>query len=332
MKAYLSATKQIINKFGTMKVAQVGRAQNRHADSLATLAFSMTEEVPWLIKVELIREPSIGMTDNCITVGVSIARISTTRPCWMDPIIDFLAEDRVPNDEKKAKKIHRVASRYWLSTDRKLYQRFFGEPYLSCLHPKKVNELLSKLHDGVCGSHVGGSSLAYRAMTQGFWWLQMQKDAAEYVWKCEQCQKHAPLIHQPASHLNPVNSPWSFAQWGLDILDPFPRATSNRRFVLVAVDYFTKWAEAEALANIRDVDIKKFVWENIVTRFGVPDSLISDNGLQFDSKAFRTFYSDLGIKNRYSTLAYPQSNGQAEATNKTILNWLKRRLGGAKGR
>ena len=102
--------------------------------------------------------------------------------------------------------------------------------------------------------------------------------------------------------------------------------------MLVAVDYFTKWAKAEALANIRDVDVKKFVWKNIVTKFEVPDSLISDNGLQFDSKAFRTFCNDLSIKNRYSTLAYPQSNGQAEAVNKTILNGLNRRLDGAKRR
>ena len=80
------------------------------------------------------------------------------------------------------------------------------------------------------------------------------------------------------------------------------------------------------------MDIKKFVWKNIVTRFGVPNSLISDNGLQFDSRAFCEFCYDLGIKNRYSTLAYPQSNGQAEAVNKTILNGLKKRLAGAKGR
>ena len=102
--------------------------------------------------------------------------------------------------------------------------------------------------------------------------------------------------------------------------------------MLVAVDYFTKWVEVEALANIWDVDVKKFVWKNLVTWFGVPDSLMSDNGLQFDGKVFRTFYSDLGIKNKYSTLAYPQSNGQAEVVNKTILNGLKRRLDGAKGR
>ena len=73
----------------------------------------------------------------------------------------------------------------------------------------------------------------------------------------------------------------------------------------MAVDYFTKWAEAEALANIRDVDVKKFVRKNIVTRFGVLDSLILDNGLQFDSKAFHAFCSDLSIKNRYSTSTNP---------------------------
>ena len=99
----------------------------------------------------------------------------------------------------------------------------------------------------------------------------------------------------------------------------------------MAVDYFTKWAEAEALANIRDVDTKKFVWRNIVTNFGVPESLVSDNGLQFDSKTFCKFCSDLDIKNKYSTLAYPQNNGQAKATNKAIVNGLKKMLEGTKG-
>ena len=88
----------------------------------------------------------------------------------------------------------------------------------------------------------------------------------------------------------------------------------------------------EALANIRDVDVKKFVWRNIVTRFGVLESLVSDNGLQFDSRAFCEYCSDLGIVNRYSTPAYLQSNGQAEPTNKAIVNGLKRRLEGSKGR
>ena len=84
--------------------------------------------------------------------------------------------------------------------------------------------------------------------------------------------------------------------------------------------------KVEALANIWEVDVKKFVWRNIVTRFGVPESLVLNNGLQFDSRAFREYCSNLGIVNRYSTPAYPQSNSQAEASNKAIVNGLKRRL------
>ena len=119
---------------------------------------------------------------------------------------------------------------------------------------------------------------------------------------------------------------------GLDIVGPFPKAAGNKRYLLVGTDYFTKWVEGEPLANIRDADAKKFIWRNIVTRFGVPRTLISDNGLQFDNKAFRRHCCELGITNRYSTPAYPQGNGQAEAVNKVIVNGLKKRLDDAKGR
>ena len=74
---------------------------------------------------------------------------------------------------------------------------------------------------------------------------------------------------------------------------------------MVDTDYFTKWVEAELLANIKDVDVKRFVWKNIVTRFGILHTLISDNGLQFDSKTFKRYCCELGITNRYSTPAYP---------------------------
>ena len=70
--------------------------------------------------------------------------------------------------------------------------------------------------------------------------------------------------------MNSIINPWPFAQWGLDIIGPFRCVLGNKRYVLVTIDYFTKWVEAEALVNIRDVDVKKFVWKNIVTRFEVP--------------------------------------------------------------
>ena len=141
-----------------------------------------------------------------------------------------------------------------------------------------------------------------------------------------------PNIHKPGGNLNPLTSPWPFAQWGLDIVRPFPKAAGNKRYLLVDINYFTKWVEAEHLANIRGMDAKKFFWKNIVTWFEVPHALISNNGLQFDSKAFRRYCCELGITSRYSTPTYPQGNGQAEAVNKVIVNKLKKRLDDAKGR
>ena len=101
---------------------------------------------------------------------------------------------------------------------------------------------------------------------------------------------------------------------------------------MVGTNYFTKWVEAKPLVNIKDVDAKRFVWKNIVTRFRIPHTLISDNGLQFNSKALRRYSCDLGIMNRYSTPAYPQENGQAEAVNKVIVNGLKKWLDDARGK
>ena len=106
----------------------------------------------------------------------------------------------------------------------------------------------------------------------------------------------------------------------------------NKKYLLVGTNYFTKRVEMEPLANIRDVDAKRFIWKNIVTRFGIPHALISDNGLQFDSKMFKKYCGELGITNRYSTPAYPQGNGQAEAVNKVIFSGLKKRLKDAKGK
>ena len=118
----------------------------------------------------------------------------------------------------------------------------------------------------------------------------------------------------------------------MDIVGPFPKAPRNKRWLLVGTDYFTKWVETEPLANIRDVDAKRFVWKNIVTRFGIPHTLISNNEFRFDSKASRRYYCELSITNRNSTPTYPQGNGQAEVVNKVIVNGLKKRLDDAKGK
>ena len=136
-------------KFSTTSVTQVARGNNSHDHSQATVASAMTEDIPRQIKVELIAEPSISAMANWAS-KVDVAAITTAGSCWMDPIIEFLAEDRMPDDKSEVNKIRQAASRYWLSADRKLYRRSFGGPYLLCLHPRKLYELLAELHKGVC--------------------------------------------------------------------------------------------------------------------------------------------------------------------------------------
>ncbi|NCG69396.1 reverse transcriptase-like protein [Bacillus coagulans] len=299
MQGYLSRAKSLQSEFETFNLRHVPRNSNTHADSLATLATSSAQELPRVILIEDMHRPT-ELRKEAVQVHYIRADLS-----WMDPIIKFLKDDVLPEEKGEADKVRRKATRFWLSEDHKLYKRSYSGPYLLCMHPEAAESLLEELHEGICGSHTGGRSLAHRAITQGYWWPNMQKEAHEYVKKCDQCQRFAPNIHQPGGTLNPLSSPWPFAQWGLDIVGPFPKAAGNKKYLLVGTDYFTKWVEAEPLANIRDVDVKKFIWKNIVTRFGIPHTLISDNGLQFDSKAFRSYCSELGITNRYSTPAYP---------------------------
>ena len=154
----------------------------------------------------------------------------------------------------------------------------------------------------------------------------MKQDVEGYVKKCDRCQRHAPIPCMPSKILNLVMSPWSFMQWGMNIVGLLPAATAQKKFLLVATNYFIKWVEAEACTNIKDKDVSKFVWKNIICRFGIPQAIVADNKPQFDNISFGTFLSELKIKNPYSTPCYPQSNGQAEATNKTLISALKKML------
>ena len=252
MQGYLSQVKSMQSKFDSFDLLHVPRNGNAHADSLAMLAIFSVQDLPRVILVEDLYKPS--------RIGDMI-QINQIRggPSWMDSIIQFLNEDILPEEKVEADKIQRKATSYWLSKDHKLYKRSFSGPYLLCVHPEQTESLLEEMHEGICGSHTGGRSLAHRSLTQGYWWLNMQKEALEYVKKCDQCQRFAPSIHQPGGILNPLSSPWPFVQWGLDIVGPFPKVVGNKRYLLIGTDYFTKWVEVELLANIRDVDVKRFV-------------------------------------------------------------------------
>ncbi|KAK3036202.1 hypothetical protein RJ639_030646 [Escallonia herrerae] len=159
-----------------------------------------------------------------------------------------------------------------------LYKKSFSLPYLRCLRPSESLYALQEVHEGICGQHLGGRIVAQKILRQGYYWPTMQKDAIEFTRRCDQCQKFAPLSHTPVAPLTSIVSPIPFAVWGMDLLGPFPMASGQRRFVIVAIDYFTKWTKAESLAAITSAKCEDFFWKNIVCRFGVPRALVVDNG------------------------------------------------------
>ena len=128
-----------------------------------------------------------------------------------------------------------------------------------------------------------------------------------------------------------MTTPWPFTQWGLDIVGPFPTAIRQLKFLIMGIDYFTKWVEAEALATIMEKNVWSFVWRCIICRFGIPKVLVSNNRKKFDNDSFRDFCLQLGIRNHYSSPAYPQANRQVEVTNRSLLKIIKTQLEGAKG-
>ncbi|KAK3012717.1 hypothetical protein RJ639_009699 [Escallonia herrerae] len=128
-----------------------------------------------------------------------------------------------------------------------------------------------------------------------------------------------------------LSSPIPFAMWGMDIMGPFPPATAQRRFAIMAIDYFTKWVKAEALAIISKKKREDFFWQAVVCHFGIPRVLVTDNGKQFDNPTFRTFCANLTIEQRFTSVAHPQTNGQTEVINHTLLQGIRKKLDEAKG-
>ncbi|KAK3006034.1 hypothetical protein RJ639_016313 [Escallonia herrerae] len=244
---------------------------------------------------------------------------------------DFVVECTIPEDPQQLI-LSEVSDPWFLYVDDGvLYKKSFSLPYLKCLTPKEADYALQEVHEGICGQHLGGRNLAHKILRQGYFWPGMQRDAIKFTKRCDQCQKFTPLTHTPAAPLSILTSPIPFAMWGMDILGPFPMATGQRRFVIVAIDYFTKWTEAEPLATITASKCEEFFWKNVVCRFGVPKILITDNGKQFDNSNFRSFCEGLSICLRFTSVAHPQSNGQTENMNRSILQGLKRKLDDAKG-
>ena len=143
----------------------------------------------------------------------------------MTPVYNYLTKDELPSDPKEASIVRRRACSYVLVED-KLYQRGFSIPLLKCVEENTVPHILREIHEGINAQHLGGRSLARKALRAGYYWPTMQNDAKEHVKKCDKCQRHGDMHIAPPSELKIMSSPWTFSWWGMDILGPFVVGTN----------------------------------------------------------------------------------------------------------
>nr|GFC92645.1 reverse transcriptase domain-containing protein [Tanacetum cinerariifolium] len=125
--------------------------------------------------------------------------------------------------------------------------------------------------------HAGTRSVVAKAIRLGYFWPTMHRNAQDMIRKYNDCQVHRPVTRHPQQHLTPITAPWPFYKWGINIAGPFLEVPGKVKFLIVAMDYFTKWIEAKAVETITGGQVKKFVWDNTVCRFGIPGEIISDN-------------------------------------------------------
>ena len=196
---------------------------------------------------------------------------------WMTPIISYLQGGTLPDDRHEARQL-KVRASHFLMLQGILYKKSFSLPYLRCLAPDEAKYVMREIHKGICGNHSGARALQKKIVRAGYYWPSMQIDANRFIQHCDKCQRFANLLHSPLEVLVPKATPWPFAQWGLDIMGPVPIGRLQLKFLVVAIDYFTKWVEAEPLATITERNIQSFVWKVVICRFGIARVLVSDNG------------------------------------------------------
>ncbi|KAI5338936.1 hypothetical protein L3X38_018208 [Prunus dulcis] len=244
---------------------------------------------------------------------------------WRAPYLAlaFFVEGTLPPNSKLAYKLKKMVKRYFVDGSTLYRKRFNGEP-LKCLGEVEAHQAMQEIHAGECREHQGMKRLHQQLLSFGYYWPTMKRDAHDFVRRCHTCQIHANLSHKPPTLLQDMRTPWPFHTWGLDLIGTIHPLSDGYIWILIATEYFTKWVKVIPLRKATGAVISNFIREYIVCRFGIPYKMVTNNGTSFVNKQVSLTLSGYGIKHRCFTPYYPQGNGQAEATNKTILSILSK--------
>nr|XP_016457748.1 PREDICTED: uncharacterized protein LOC107781542 [Nicotiana tabacum] len=253
---------------------------------------------------------------------------------WYHDIKRFLKKKVYPEQASRDQKrtIRRLASSFFLSGEI-LYKRTPDLNMLRCMDSREDERIMNEVHIGVCDPHMNGYVLAKNILRVGYYWMTMEKDCFSFVRTCHQCQIHIDPIHLPPSELHPMSAPWPFVTWGMDVIEPIKTKASNgHRFILVAIDYFTKWIQAVTFKFVTKKAVADFVHSNTICRFGIPKTIISDNAANLNIHLMREVYEQFKIMHRNSTPYRHKANSVVEAANKNIKKILRKMVQGSKQR
>ncbi|XP_074355974.1 uncharacterized protein LOC141695641 [Apium graveolens] len=184
--------------------------------------------------------------------------------------MDSVQLGKIPLGIQEISSIPEVEAAKYVEYDGVLYKRGFNQPLLRYVGRDEGNYILREVHEGICGNHSGGGSLALKVLRQGYYWPTMKEDAFKFVRACDRCQRFANYSNAPASTITSLESPWSFSMWGIDLIGELPKAKGSVKYAVVAVDYFTKWAEAIPLATITAKKIRDFVFKSYIMQIRYP--------------------------------------------------------------
>jgi ribonuclease HI len=343
MEAYCDKVRRLEDKFYGLELNHVARQYNKTADELAKIASGWTT-VPSNVFSRDIYQPSIKIDDTPKPEGTSAQpevpsaaegealRIEgewngvAPNQNWQTPYLEYLLRGELPLDKAEARRLARRAKSFVLLGDEKeLYHRSPSGILQRCISVAQGQELLQEIHSGACGHHAAPRTLVGNAFRQGFYWPTTVADATRIVCSCQGCQFYARQTHLPAQTLQRIPITWSFAVLGLDLVGPLQKAPGGFKHLLVAIDKFSKWIEVRPLTSIGSEQAVA-LFTNIIHRFGVPNSIITDNGTQFTGKKFLDFCEDHHIRVDWAAVAHPMTNGQVERANDMILQGLKPRI------
>jgi hypothetical protein len=237
---------------------------------------------------------------------------------WYAYIVNYLAVGEIPKDwstQDKRKFLVEVRNFYW--DDPNLFKYCPDQIIRRCVPNDEVISVLKFCHSEACGGHFSIKKTAGKILQCGFYWPTIFKDTNNFCRSCERCQKLGAISRRNMMPLNPILVIEIFDCWGIDFMGPFP-PSFGYLYILVAVDYVSKWVEAVACKNNDHRTVVKFLKEHILSRFGTPRAIISDQGTHFCNKPFETLMSKYGVIHKVATSYHPQTSGQVELANREI--------------